>query len=114
MRSDELYLHDIVEAADAISSFIAGMDQRSFAASDLHLNAVQMKLIIIGEAVSRIAKEIKDRNTGIPWSKVAAYRNFAAHAYFAVSARIVWETAIIHAPAIRLEVLKIIAAEFPA
>ncbi len=113
MRGNELYLRDIVEAADAVSSFISGNTVESLSASDLLLSAVQMKLAIIGEAVSHLPKDLREKYPVIARNKVAAYRNFAIHAYFAVSPR-VWDTATIHAPTIRLEVSKILAAEFPA
>ena len=114
MRSDRLYLQDIVEAADAIAGFIGGSDRDSFSRSDLLISAVQMKLTIIGEAASRIKDQLRDKHPEIAWKKVAAYRNFAVHAYFAVSPNVVWDTATIHAPAIKTNALAILANEFPA
>jgi len=35
LQRDELYLADIIEAADAIASFIAGVEEGDFAGNDL-------------------------------------------------------------------------------
>lgn len=53
MRREELYLADIVDAADAITRFIADADAQTFAENDLLRSAVLNKLAIIGEAAAR-------------------------------------------------------------
>jgi uncharacterized protein with HEPN domain len=40
MRRDELYLSDIVEAADSITAFLSGRDRDSFLQDDLPRSAV--------------------------------------------------------------------------
>jgi hypothetical protein len=40
MRSNELYLSDIVQAADSIAQFVAGMDEERFVGDDLVRSAV--------------------------------------------------------------------------
>lgn len=54
MRSERLYLSDIVEAADAIERFLRDLpDEESFYADELHQSAVLQKLTIMGEAAAR-------------------------------------------------------------
>ncbi len=55
MRRDELYLADIIEAADAIAGFLKDVDKETFAGSDLIRSAVLQKLMVIGEAVARVS-----------------------------------------------------------
>ena len=51
MRSDRLYLADILAAADSVARFIADMeDDAAFYTDDLRQSAVLQKLIVIGEA----------------------------------------------------------------
>lgn len=52
MRRDELYLTDIVEAAEAIHRFIAGIPRDDFLQNDLIRSATLHKLTVIGEAVA--------------------------------------------------------------
>jgi uncharacterized protein with HEPN domain len=59
MRREELYLRDIVEAANHIAGFIAGLDPMSFQESELVRSAVAQKLAIIGEAAARVSDEMK-------------------------------------------------------
>ena len=54
MRREGLYLSDIVDAADAIERFISGVDREAFLRDDLRQSAVLQKLIVIGEAASRL------------------------------------------------------------
>ena len=39
MRREELYLRDILEAADAIERFISGIDEELFLADEVHQSA---------------------------------------------------------------------------
>ena len=57
MRRDELYLSDIVEAADPIASFLSGRGRDSFLQDDLPRSAVLHKLTIIGEAAARVSED---------------------------------------------------------
>ena len=61
MRSEQLYLTDIVEAADAIARFLDGVDGDTFMGNDLIQSAVLQKLLIIGEAAAHISPEFQAR-----------------------------------------------------
>lgn len=111
MRRDHLYLDDVVEAAEAISSFLAGVTEEQFLASDLLQSAVLQKLTIIGEAAARLSPEIKASAPHIPWSDIAAFRNIAVHAYFSVQWPIVWVAATDEAPLLKTQVLAFLSAE---
>lgn len=111
MRRDDLYLADIVEAADAIGDFIARSDLARFAADDLLRSAVLQKLTIIGEAATRIGEDTRARNAAIPWRDIAAFRNIAVHRYFGIDWGIVWHTATHDVPVLRAEIMKLISAQ---
>ena len=55
MRTEALYLDDIIDAADGIARFIGDIDKETFLGDDLYQSAVLQKLIIIGEAASRLS-----------------------------------------------------------
>lgn len=112
MRRDELYLSDIVEAADSIAAFLSGRDRQSFLQDDLLRSAVLHKLTIIGEAAARLSAEFRERHAEIEWPDIVGFRNIAVHAYFTVDWSIVWVTATQDAPQLRRQVSKILAAEF--
>jgi uncharacterized protein with HEPN domain len=52
MRHESLYLNDIVEAADHIAQFIAGVDFETFQKSEMLRSAVVQKLGNIGSHVN--------------------------------------------------------------
>ena len=62
MRREELYLADIVEAADAIAEFVRGVRLEVFENDDLLQSAVLLKLIMIGEAAARLPAEFTARH----------------------------------------------------
>lgn len=114
MRREQLYLTDIVDAADAIKRFIDGVDEDAFNRSDLLQSAVLQKLAVIGEAVSRLPEDLRHRYPSIPWRRIVAFRNIAVHAYFSVDWSIVWVAATQDTPDLRREVASILAREFPS
>ena len=112
MRREELYLADIIEAADAIRRFLKNVDQNTFLKDDLLQSAVLQKLMIIGEAVARLPKEFRERYPEIEWEDIIGFRNIAVHAYFAVEWSIVWVAATQEAPELKRKITDILAKEY--
>jgi len=78
MRRDELYLNDIVEAADHIAAFLGEADFEGFGKSELVRSAVVQKLAIIGEAAARISDELRGQYPQIPWPQIVAFQTFSS------------------------------------
>ena len=112
MRLEELYLTDIIEAADAIQRFVRNVDQNTFLKDELLQSAVLQKLMIIGEAASRLPKEFRNRNPEIEWEDIIGFRNIAVHAYFAVEWSIAWVAATQEAPELKRKITDILAKEY--
>ena len=112
MRRDNLYLHDIVEAADHIASFIAGTDFEGFQKSELVRSAVVQKLSVIGEAAARASEELKIRHPEVEWPQIIAFRNILIHSYFGIQWDVVWKAAVNGCPVLREHVARILDAEF--
>ena len=110
MPHDRLYLQDILDAADAIASFIQGTTPEQFAASDLLRSAVLQKLIIIGEAAGQISARAKNATPDVPWQRIVAFRNLAVHRYFRINWAIVWTTATVDAPQLREQIVNVLAS----
>ena len=84
MRREDLYLSDIVEAADAIARFISGISWDRFRDDELVQSAVLQKLMIVGESASRLSDKFKSARSEMPWKDIVGFRNIAIHAYFSV------------------------------
>lgn len=108
MRHDDLYLADIVEAAEAIEKFIHGVKREDFIGNDLLHSAVLQKLSIIGEAAARVSKDLQNKHPEIEWADIVGFRNIAIHAYFAVDWSIVWAAATHDAPDLKRKITKIL------
>ncbi|MFW6311144.1 MAG: DUF86 domain-containing protein [Nanoarchaeota archaeon] len=50
------------------------------------------RLMIIGEATKLLSDDIREKNSDIPWSKMAGMRDIMIHRYHGVDLEIVWET----------------------
>lgn len=114
MRHEKLYLADIVEAAKAIDGFVSGITREQFLENDLLRSGVLYKLTIIGEAASKLSKEIKNKYPDMEWAKIVAFRNIAIHAYFSVDWKIAWNAATLNVPLLKEKIKAILDAEFPA
>ena len=68
MRDERLYLADIVEAAEAIGHFVAGMTEDDWTKDEVKQGAVMYQLIIIGEAAARLSKDFRERHPEIAWA----------------------------------------------
>lgn len=112
MRPEKLYLLDIIEAAEAIQRFCHAINEDCFVHDELRQSAILQKLIIIGEAASRLSKEFQDNHADIEWQDIIGFRNIAVHEYFAVLWSIVWNTAIYDIPIIKNQLSKILANEY--
>ena len=112
MRRDELYLNDMIEAADHIAAFLGEMSFEDFGKSELVQSAVVQKLAIIGEAAARISGDVKSRHVHVPWLQIVAFRNILVHAYFGIDWTEVWKAAKIDCPVVRGEVVGILDIEF--
>jgi uncharacterized protein with HEPN domain len=87
---DPALLLDVMLAAEDALSFIAGLDEGAFLASDLHQSAVIRKLEIMGEAAAKVSKAFCAAHPEIPWSQMTGLRHRLIHNYGAVRLDIVW------------------------
>ena len=94
-------VRDILDAITEIQSFTQGMDFDSFCADARTVRAVELDLIVIGEAASRIPDEIEERHPLIPWPLMRAMRNRLVHVYFSVDERLLWDTLQNDLPAVK-------------
>src|SRR6185295_19623729 len=84
MRPERLYLLDIIEAAESIRRFLAGVGESDFLQNEILQSAVLQKLTTIGEAASKLGREFTARYPHVLWRDIVAFRNIAVHEYFAV------------------------------
>ena len=79
------------EAIDAIRDFKSGISFGMFAVDKKLQAAVQFKLVIIGEAASKVPVRVRKQFPGIEWKKVVGMRNIVAYGYFDVKLDLIWD-----------------------
>jgi uncharacterized protein with HEPN domain len=104
MRPERLYLQDILDACDAIQRFLQRTDEAAFMQDELIQSAVLQKLIVIGEAATRLPRSFTEQHPEVEWADIVAFRNIAVHEYFALDWQIVWVTATEDVPLLRQKI----------
>jgi len=112
MRSEKLYLVDIVEAADRIASMVNGLTEDEWIDDDMRRDGVMYRLIIIGEAASHLSAEFRSRHPSINWRSIVGFRNFAIHEYFAADWGLVWLTVREDVPLLAEQIGQILRDDF--
>ena len=93
MPRDDVVLQDILNAARLVTEFIQGFDKLSFIDDWKTHSAVLYQLTVIGEAVKRLSKELRDEHPEIPWALMAGMRDNLIHGYDLIDWDEVWKTA---------------------
>ena len=93
MRRDDVLLIDMQQACARIAEYIAGLTRRQFLEDTRTQDAVELQILILGEAASRISQAFRDSHPDFPWRRLRELRNFYIHAYERIDAEGVWNTA---------------------
>lgn len=91
-RDYRLYCDDVLESISKIERYVHGLTLENFLSNILTFDAVIYNLLIIGEAIGKIPKEIRDKFPDIEWAKIISMRNLLIHEYFGIDKNVVWNT----------------------
>jgi len=91
-RDWQARIQDIIDASREILLFMGSLDFESFRIDVKTIRAIELNLIIIGEAASGIPDELQEANPAVPWHFMRAMRNRLVHVYFEVDPKLLWDT----------------------
>jgi uncharacterized protein with HEPN domain len=91
-RSDEQRMQDMIDSARRATSYVGDMTEAEFFNDSRAQDAVAWRLIVIGEAASRLPKDMPARIPELPWKSIINMRNRLVHEYESVRNDIVWAT----------------------
>jgi uncharacterized protein with HEPN domain len=91
-RDERERLRDILEASEAIRSYVGGSLEAPSIGGPVVLDAVLFRLIVIGEAAKNLGAESQDAAPDIRWSDYAGLRDIIAHQYFRIQKQIIEDT----------------------
>jgi len=89
-RSPDLYLNDILEAGQAIQSYLKNISYEQFCQDRMRQSAVVREFEIIGEAVGKLPDDLRQQAPQVPWQDIKDFRNLLIHEYFGIDLQIVW------------------------
>lgn len=87
----EALLTEMLESAQAVRGYVAGLSFDQFRDDNKTRDAVAMRLIVLGEAARQVDDATTAKLPTIPFPDIRATRNRIAHDYSKVNFRIVWE-----------------------
>lgn len=89
---DNGYLADMEHAIAKIHRYTAGITLDDFMGNEMVQDAVLRNIVIIGEATSKLSKDLTSRYPEIPWVNISGMRNRLVHEYNGVNLKMVWNT----------------------
>ncbi len=108
MRDDRGKLLDILEAIEKIQERLSVDREVFFGDEMLQVWAVH-HIEIIGEAASRLTKELRDQHAAIPWADIISMRNLLVHQYFGIDLDQVWESVLLDLPKLHKDIRDILS-----
>ncbi len=91
----QLHVDLMRQSARQAIEYVLGMDQIAFDQDPKTVDAVIMKLLVIGELAAKVLEEdasFAQANPNVPWLKMKGMRNRMAHGYFELDHEVVWDT----------------------
>jgi uncharacterized protein with HEPN domain len=106
-----MYLEDMQLAMSRIAEYVHGYDYKRFKNDYKTVDAVIRNFEIIGESSRSLDDSIKNKYPEVPWKEMYYLRNRVSHEYFGVDYEIIWDVAMNHLPANKLQIDSILATE---
>ncbi len=111
LRRDYIVLKKILSEIDIADDMINNVDLDTFLNDEMLKRAVGMTVINIGELVKNISEETRLKYKHVQWKAIAGMRDIAAHKYQTLRMEDVYYTVVMDFPALKENLLKILAAE---
>jgi len=95
---DGTQLERMKEEVEFILKSTDGVSKELFLEDSLLQHGVCMALLTIGECAHHLSEEFKESHSEIPWIKVVAVRNIAAHGYWRLDMAQIWQAVVTNIP----------------
>jgi uncharacterized protein with HEPN domain len=91
-RKSSAIIGDILNCIDRISTYTDDLSFDGFSKNFMVVEACLYNIQIIGEAVSHLPVEVREKETQVPWLLIKGMRNRLIHEYFGTDLSLVWDT----------------------
>jgi uncharacterized protein with HEPN domain len=110
LKSNREYFNHILSEVEFLEKY-ASLSKETFLNDPALKRAFVRSIEIIGEAVKKVAPELKQKYAKIEWRNIAGARDKLIHAYFVVDYEIVWDIAKVKIPVLKAQILSILENE---
>ena len=108
MNDDRERLKHILDTINNIEEINTGITENKFNLSLKDQLATGMCLAILGEAASKLSKELREKHANIPWSSVIGMRHVLVHDYMKISQSRIWNAIKNDVPILKEQIHKIL------
>ena len=105
------YLKHIIDEIEYLQNNSTDLEFDKFTEDETLKRAFVRSIEIIGEAVTKIPADIKEKYKEVPWSEMAGTRNRLIHAYMTIDYEIIWDILKNEISNLKNQILKIIEIE---
>jgi uncharacterized protein with HEPN domain len=102
-------LADIIENAERIEHYLAGVDQVGFAGNGMLRDAVERCMERVCEAAHRLGERAAELMPDQPWADIRGMGNRLRHAYDRISLDVIWNAARQDLPGLAAEARQALA-----
>ncbi|MCL2047578.1 MAG: DUF86 domain-containing protein [Defluviitaleaceae bacterium] len=92
MSKDKIIIEKMIQYAQKSISYVQGISYEQFLADEKTMYAVVFTLSQLGELVTKLSTDVKEKNPNIPWASINGLRNRIVHDYDGVKLERVWQT----------------------
>jgi len=89
---DKLRLLHIRDSVDAILEYSSDITYEDFVQVAKNYDAILMRIVVIGENVTELSDEFKEKYHDLSWYEAVGLRNRIAHGYDVLKPEVIWKT----------------------
>ena len=108
MNDDTERLRHIADMIHNIEQLSAGLTEEEFNSSLKDQLAIGMCFAILGEAASKLSKELRESNPDIPWGSIIGMRHVLVHDYMKISQSRIWDAIKNDVPVLKEQIKSIL------
>lgn len=106
-----LFLEDIMVCIEKLEKYTQGLTFQQFSKNEMAVDAVIRNFEVIGEAVKKIPKELKQKYPDVEWNEATGFRDVLIHDYFGIDLEAVWDTLKKNVPVFKEKLTRLLVCE---
>lgn len=108
-KDNSVYIDHMLECIQRINEYVVSKEQ--FYNTCIVQDAVVRNLQVMAESSQRLAEEIKQHYSDIPWKQISGFRNILVHDYLGVDLDVIWSVVEQELPGLEKVLAKIQKSE---